>query len=59
MEESCCGLILRHFPSIFLAGLTETTKNVSEDSWPLDRDLNLGPPKYKAKVLATQPQHLV
>lgn len=34
-------------------------KKVSQDIWSLKRDVNIGPPKYKEMVLATQPQRLV
>jgi hypothetical protein len=39
----------------FTGGLRKTTKNLSQDSWSLDQNLNLGPPEYKAGVLTTQP----
>jgi hypothetical protein len=42
-----------------LEGLRETTKTLSEASWSPGQNLNLGPSKYEAGVLTTQPQHLV
>jgi hypothetical protein len=33
--------------------------NLSQDSQSPGRDLDLGPPKYKAGVSTTQPQYLV
>jgi hypothetical protein len=59
LEGSSYGLILRFHPSIHLDGLRKTTKNISQDIWSLDLDLNLGPPEYEAGMLTTQPQRLV
>jgi hypothetical protein len=49
------GLILRHYPSICLEGLSQTTKNLSQDSRSPGRDLNLWLPEYEAEVLNTRP----
>jgi hypothetical protein len=37
--------------------LRKTIKNLSQDSQSPSQDLNLGPPKYKAGMLTTQPWH--
>jgi hypothetical protein len=34
---------LRYYPSIFLEGLSKTTKNVSHNNWSLGQDLNQAP----------------
>jgi hypothetical protein len=39
---------------ICLEGMRKTTKNLSQDSRSLDRDLNQGPPEYEVCVLSTQ-----
>jgi hypothetical protein len=44
---------LRYYPGICLAGPRKSTKNLSQDSWSLGQDLNLGPPEYEAQVLTT------
>jgi hypothetical protein len=49
---------LGYYPRICLEGLRKTTKSC-QDSQSLDQDLNLGPPKYEAEVLTTQPRCLV
>jgi hypothetical protein len=49
----------RHYFSIFLDGPRGTTKNFSQDSHCLGRDLNSGLPEYEAEVLTTWPQCLV
>jgi hypothetical protein len=41
-------------PDIRLEGLRKTTKNLSQDNWSPDGDLNPGPPKYDAGVLTTR-----
>jgi hypothetical protein len=52
-------LILTSYVGICLEGLTKTTRNLSQDSRPLGRDLNTGPSKYEAGVLTTQSRHSV
>jgi hypothetical protein len=55
MEGNSRGVILRHFPSIYLEGLRKTTKtSVRIAGRSLCRDLNPGPPKYEAGVLTTR-----
>jgi hypothetical protein len=44
---------LRYYPCVYLEGLRETMKRLSQDSWSPGRDLNLGPPIYEAGVLTT------
>jgi hypothetical protein len=44
MEGSGCGLIVRHYPSIFLEGMRKTKKSLSQDSQCPSQDLNPGPP---------------
>jgi hypothetical protein len=44
---------------ICLEGLRKTTKNLSQDSRSPGRDLNPGPPEYKAGVLTTRAQHSI
>jgi hypothetical protein len=41
---------LRHYIGIYLERLRRTTRNVSQVSWSLGRDLNLGPPEYDTGV---------
>jgi hypothetical protein len=43
-------VLSRHFPG----GTAETTKNLSQDSWSLGRDLNLGPTEHEAEELTTK-----
>jgi hypothetical protein len=59
LEGSGHGLILGYDTGIFLDGLRKTMKSLDQDSQSQGRDLNLGPPEYKAGVLTTWPQHLV
>jgi hypothetical protein len=47
--------VLRYYSGICLEELMKTTKNLSQDSQFLGRDLNPGPPIYEAGVLTTQP----
>jgi hypothetical protein len=35
--------VLRYYPSISLDQLRKTLKTISKDSWPPDRNLNMGP----------------
>jgi hypothetical protein len=49
----------RHYPGIFLEGLRKSTKNLSWDSRSPGRDLNPGPPEYKAGVLTTRKRRSV
>jgi hypothetical protein len=42
-----------------LEGLRKAAKSLSQDSWTLGQDLNLGPPEYKEGVFAIEPQHSV
>jgi hypothetical protein len=51
-----CGLILRYYPGICVERLTKATKTLSQDSRPPGRDLNPGPPDYKAEVITTRPR---
>jgi hypothetical protein len=44
---------LRFYPGICPEGLRKTTEKFDQDSQSLRRDLNPGPPKYKA--LTTRP----
>jgi hypothetical protein len=53
LEGSGRGLILGTYYSIFLATLRETTKNFSQDSLSVGRDLNPTPPEYEAGVLTS------
>jgi hypothetical protein len=48
LEGSDCGMILRCYTSVNLEGLTETTKNLSQNSQSEGRDLNPGLPEYEA-----------
>jgi hypothetical protein len=50
---------LRNYPRICPEGLRITTKNLSQDSRSLGRDLNLGPPEYETGLLSTTPQRSV
>jgi hypothetical protein len=45
---------LGHFPGIFLEGLRDTTKILSQDSRSPHRYLNTGPSKYEAGELTTR-----
>jgi hypothetical protein len=56
VEGSGHGLIFRYYSGIRLEGLRGTTKNLSQDSKSLDRDLNPGPPEYQVGVLTTRPR---
>jgi hypothetical protein len=49
------NVLSRHSPG----GTEKTTKNLSQDSWSLGRDLNPGPPEYGAGVLTTRPRRSV
>jgi hypothetical protein len=40
-------------PGICLGGLRKYMKNLRQDSWCLDQDINLEPPGYEAGVLTT------
>jgi hypothetical protein len=42
-------------PSIYLEGLRISTRSVSQDIRPSDRDLNQGPPECEAGVLTIRP----
>jgi hypothetical protein len=59
VEGSGSGLILRYYPCICLNGAKKTTRNLSQDRQSPGRDMNLGPPEYKAAVLTIQPRCLV
>jgi hypothetical protein len=48
-----------YYLNIFLEELRRTTKNLSEDSLSPGRDLNAGPPEYKAGVLSTRQRRSV
>jgi hypothetical protein len=64
---SCCvgcyettGCIrIRLLYSICSEGLREFTETISQDSRSPGRDLNLGPPKYKAGMRTTRPRRPV
>jgi hypothetical protein len=56
VEGSGRVLILRNNPVICLEGLRKTTKNFSQYSCYLGRDMNPGSPEYEAGVLATRPR---
>jgi hypothetical protein len=58
LEGSGRGLILRNYPGIRLEGLRQITITC-QDCRSLGRDLNPGPPKYEAGVLATRPRRSV
>jgi hypothetical protein len=49
---------LRYYPGIRLKGLTETTRNLSQDRSPV-RDFNPGSPEYESGVLTTRPRRLI
>lgn len=49
---------LRYYPGIYLEGLGKTTK-IHQDSQSLGRDLNPGPPEFKAEMLTAQLQHFL
>jgi hypothetical protein len=40
--------------SPYLPGWTETNHKIPQDNWYLRRDLNHGPPEYKARLLTTR-----
>lgn len=40
-------------------GLNKTARNISEDSWPFNRDLNLVLPQYEAGMLTSLPWNFV
>jgi hypothetical protein len=40
---------LRYYPGIFVEGLRKTTKNLSQESRSLSRDLNSGPADYVSR----------
>jgi hypothetical protein len=50
---------LRYYSGICLEGLRKTKKNLSQDRWSLDRDINPGHPEHEAGVITTQPRHSV
>jgi hypothetical protein len=47
----------RYYMSIYLEKLRKTIKNLSQKSWSLGRDPNLGHPKYNREVLTAQLHH--
>jgi hypothetical protein len=53
IEESGHGLILKHYPRIYLEVLRKITKNCHDSRYPKP-DLNRVPPEYIAAVLTTQ-----
>jgi hypothetical protein len=55
VEGSGCGLILTNYPSFRLEGLMKTARNLSHDSRSPRTDMNAGPSKYEAGMLATRP----
>jgi hypothetical protein len=50
------GLLFKVLAQYSPVGTEKNTKNLSQDSWCLDRDLNRGPPEYEAGVLTTPPR---
>jgi hypothetical protein len=48
-----------YYRDICQTGLRKTTKNLSQDSWSPDRDINLGLPKHEAVVPTNQPRRSV
>jgi hypothetical protein len=48
--RSCCDLISRYYSSIRMEGLRKAAKTLSQDSRSPGRDLNPGPPEYKARI---------
>jgi hypothetical protein len=58
MEGSGCDL-LQGISWHLTEGFRKTMKNLNQDSWSLDQDLNLEPLEYKVGVLTTQPICLV
>lgn len=44
---------LTYYLGICLEGLRKAIKELTQDSRPPERDLNLGPPEYKSQVLTT------
>jgi hypothetical protein len=49
----------RYYLYIFLEELRKTTKNFSQDSQSLGKDMNPGPLEYEIRVITTQPLHSV
>jgi hypothetical protein len=47
-----------YYPGISLKELRKTTKNLSEDSRTLDRDLNTWFPEYEEGITLSQPSSL-
>jgi hypothetical protein len=45
--------ILRYYSDTCMEGLSENTKDLSQDRRSSDRDLNPGPPEYEAVLLNT------
>jgi hypothetical protein len=58
-EESGHGPNLRYYPGLCLEVLSKNTRNLSQDSQSLGRELDPGPPEYNAGVLTTRPRHSV
>jgi hypothetical protein len=59
LEGNGSGLILRYYPGVFLEGLRNTTKDLSQGSRSPGRDLKPGPPQYEVGLLTTGPLHSV
>jgi hypothetical protein len=59
VEASCRGLILSYYSRICLEELRKITRNFSQDSRSLGRDLKPGPPHFETGVLTTLPRHSV
>jgi hypothetical protein len=55
--EESGNLILKHYPSIRLEGLSKTEKNLSKHRRSPGRYLNQGPPENETRVLTTRPRH--
>jgi hypothetical protein len=47
------GIVFRYYPGIRLEGLRETTRNLSQGSRPVGRELNSLPPEYEEGMLTT------
>jgi hypothetical protein len=52
--EQSGNLILKHYPSIRLEGLSKTEKNISKHRRSPGRYLNQGPSENEARVLTTR-----
>jgi hypothetical protein len=46
----------RYYPSICMEGPIKHKRNLSQDNWSLDQDLNPGPLEYEVGLITNQPQ---